>query len=75
MKGGKPGFFPLLTYLVTYLLTYLLSQHYMKGGKPGFFPPLDNFPHPCPLNLWDPANVTKKLSAAEKVRSTKSLSY
>jgi len=44
------------------------QKHYMRGGKPGFFPALDNFPHPVPLNLFDPANASKNRSAAEKAK-------
>merc|ERR1712094_108826 len=35
------------------------QEHYVRGGKPGYFPALSRtdelkFPHPVPLNLWDP---------------------
>ena len=31
------------------------QKHYVRGGKPGYFPTLKGrFPHPVPLNLWDP---------------------
>merc|ERR1712228_745971 len=31
------------------------EKHYVRGGKPGYFPALKGkFPHPVPLNRWDP---------------------
>ena len=44
------------------------EKHYMKGGKPGFFPPTDNFPHPVPLNLYDPFNGAKGMSEEVKAK-------
>ena len=40
----------------------------MRGGKPGFFPSIkeDIFPHPVPLDLFDPAGFTKKLTEEQK---------
>merc|ERR1712087_1023685 len=37
------------------------EEHYVRGGKPGYFPKLSRsddmaFPHPVPLNLWDPCD-------------------
>jgi hypothetical protein len=39
------------------------TEHYVRGGKPGYFPKLSRtdefkFPHPVPLNLWDPFGFT-----------------
>merc|ERR1719321_62112 len=42
------------------------QEHYMKGGKPGYFPTFKEIPHPVPLNLFDPAGLTKKLSPEQK---------
>lgn len=47
------------------------TDHYMKGGKPGAFPPLvdnDNMqiPHPVPLNLFDPFNLSKNKTPEAK---------
>ena len=45
------------------------QKHYVRGGKPGYFPTLKGrFPHPVPLNLWDPFGFTKKLSAEDKAK-------
>jgi hypothetical protein len=58
--------------------SYILSQegeaHYMRGGKPGYFPKLNRkddaaFPHPVPLNLWDPVGFTKKMTPEQKEKS------
>merc|ERR1719478_1229436 len=51
--------------------TYILEQsgmaHYMKGGKPGAFPSLKSvFPHPIPLDLYDPFGFSSKASAEKK---------
>ena len=50
------------------------QEHYVRGGKPGYFPSLSRkdelaFPHPVPLNLWDPFGFTKKMSAERKERA------
>ena len=42
------------------------QAHYMKGGKPGYFPKMDNWPHPVPLNLYDPFNFSSNASAEKK---------
>jgi len=51
--------------------TYILEQsgmaHYMKGGKPGAFPSLKSvFPHPIPLDLYDPFGFSSKASPEKK---------
>jgi len=50
------------------------QEHYVRGGKPGYFPALSRkdeaaFPHPVPLNLWDPFGFTKKLSPERKEKA------
>merc|ERR1712182_66576 len=50
------------------------QAHYVRGGKPGYFPKLNRqdemaFPHPVPLNLWDPLGFTKKLSPEKKEKA------
>merc|ERR1719201_3050964 len=50
------------------------QAHYVRGSKPGYFPALSRkdelaFPHPVPLNLWDPFGFTKKMSAERKERA------
>merc|ERR1712113_766415 len=46
------------------------EKHYVRGGKPGYFPTLkDRFPHPVPLNLWDPLGFTKKMSPERKEKA------
>merc|ERR1712036_54570 len=46
------------------------QQHYVRGGKPGYYPPLKGaFPHPVPLNLWDPVGFTSKLSPERKEKA------
>jgi len=46
------------------------QQHYVRGGKPGYYPTLkDKFPHPVPLNLWDPFGLTSKMTPEKKEKS------
>ena len=50
------------------------EKHYVRGGKPGYFPKLSRtddfaFPHPVPLNLWDPFGFTSKMSAERKEKA------
>ena len=46
------------------------QKHYVRGGKPGYYPKLrGNYPHPVPLDLWDPFNGTGKMSAERKEKA------
>jgi len=47
------------------------EKHYVRGGKPGYYPKLTGgrFPHPVPLNLWDPFGFTAKLSPERKEKA------
>ena len=47
------------------------EKHYVRGGKPGYYPPLTGgfFPHPVPLNLWDPFGFTKKMTPERKEKA------
>jgi hypothetical protein len=46
------------------------QQHYVRGGKPGYYPSLSGrFPHPVPLNLWDPFGFTKKMTPEKKEKA------
>jgi len=46
------------------------QKHYVRGGKPGYFPKLGGrFPHPVPLNLWDPFGFTNKLTPERKEKA------
>ena len=51
------------------------EKHYVKGGKPGYYPPFAGFfnekywPHPLPLNLWDPFGFTKKMTPERKAKA------
>ena len=53
------------------LLALSGEKHYMSGGTPGFYPSLKagGFPHPVPLDLWDPFGFTKKLSPERKEKA------
>ena len=43
------------------------EKHYCRGGTPGYYPKLQNkFPHPVPLDLWDPFGFTSKMSSERK---------
>jgi hypothetical protein len=40
------------------------EKHYVRGGRPGYYPKFKGrYPHPVPLELWDPFGFTKNLSA------------
>ena len=43
----------------------------MSGGTSGFYPSLKagGFPHPVPLDLWDPFGFTKKMSPERKAKA------
>jgi len=51
------------------------EKHYVKGGKPGYYPPFAGFfnneywPHPLPLNLFDPFGFTKKMTPERKAKA------
>uniref|UniRef100_A0A7S0L9K6 Light harvesting protein n=1 Tax=Coccolithus braarudii TaxID=221442 RepID=A0A7S0L9K6_9EUKA len=43
------------------------QKHYVRGGKPGYFPSLKGkFPHPVPLNLFDPFGFSAKMTPERK---------
>jgi len=54
------------------------EKHYVRGGKPGYFPPFSGpfnngapgtWPHPLPLDLWDPFGFTKNMSPERKEKA------
>jgi len=46
------------------------QKHYVRGGKPGYYPSIKGrYPHPVPLDLWDPFGFTKNLSAERKEKA------
>jgi hypothetical protein len=46
------------------------EKHYVRGGKPGYFPKLKGkFPHPVPLDLWDPFGFTSKMTPERKEKA------
>jgi hypothetical protein len=46
------------------------QKHYVRGGKPGYYPSFKGrYPHPVPLDLWDPFGFTKKMTAERKERA------
>jgi hypothetical protein len=46
------------------------QKHYVRGGKPGYYPSFQGrYPHPVPLDLWDPLGFTKRLSPERKEKA------
>ena len=46
------------------------QKHYVCGGKPGYYPSFKGrYPHPVPLDLWDPFGFTKKMSPERKEKA------
>merc|ERR1719486_680253 len=46
------------------------QKHYVRGGKPGYYPSFKGrYPHPVPLDLWDPFGFTKNMSAERKEKA------
>merc|ERR1712072_1670212 len=46
------------------------QKHYVRGGKPGYYPSFKGrYPHPVPLDLWDPFGFTKKMSPERKAKA------
>merc|ERR1719191_2383011 len=46
------------------------QKHYVRGGKPGYYPSFKGrYPHPVPLDLWDPFGFTKGMSAERKEKA------
>ena len=50
------------------------EKHYVRGGKPGYYPPLKGifqaglWPHPVPINLYDPSGTWARRTAEQKER-------
>merc|ERR1712151_816686 len=43
------------------------QRDYVRGGKPGYYPSFQGrYPHPVPLDLWDPFGFTKNLDEERK---------
>uniref|UniRef100_A0A7S0L514 Chloroplast light harvesting protein n=1 Tax=Coccolithus braarudii TaxID=221442 RepID=A0A7S0L514_9EUKA len=53
-----------------YVLELSGEKHYMRGGKPGAFPSLKAvpWPHPIPLDLFDPFGFSKNKSPEAKAK-------
>jgi len=46
------------------------EKHYVRGGKPGYYPSFQGrYPHPVPLDLWDPFGFTKKMTPERKEKA------
>merc|ERR1719353_629083 len=46
------------------------QKHYVLGGKPGYYPSFQGrYPHPVPLDLWDPFGFTKNMSPERKEKA------
>jgi hypothetical protein len=46
------------------------QKHYVRGGKPGYYPSFQGrYPHPVPLDLWDPFGFTKNLTPERKEKA------
>jgi hypothetical protein len=46
------------------------QKHYVRGGKPGYYPSFQGrYPHPVPLDLWDPFGFTKKMTPERKEKA------
>jgi len=46
------------------------QKPYVRGGKPGYYPSFQGrYPHPVPLDLWDPFGFTKKMSPEKKEKA------
>jgi len=70
---GVIGFLEMFSETSTYLKADG-TEHYVRGGKPGYFPKLSRtdalaFPHPVPLNLWDPFGFTSKMTPERKEKA------
>jgi hypothetical protein len=46
------------------------QKHYVRGGKPGFYPSFTGrYPHPVPLNLYDPFGLNKDMDEERKEKA------